>query len=158
MAYNWKNGCIKSIIKNKLLEVKKIRLYYRRYQTSTVATIYSKVLSIIGFILCVISIICLINFSSNLIVGFLGILGVLILILLGTTGKTVESYLANRFKDEAPCKVPDITEAEYLQAQRIVEFGKRHPAVKEIAALKKATPSQVIEYYEDVIRFYNMKH
>lgn len=49
-----------------------------------------------------------------------------------------------------------VTDEEYHQAQKIVSWGKHHPAVKEIAQIQGKCPQDVIYHYTEVIRNYNL--
>lgn len=74
--------------------------------------------------------------------------------------KAEPNCTAESFEDlrDRTSTAEDSAKHEFEMAQKIVDFGPRHPAVKEIAKMKGIKPVDVIHQYEEVIQNYNLKH
>lgn len=130
----------------------KHKIYYRKYRNSETATSFSFHISYLALPIAVgaFAIICYVPMSAIVLVP--------LLLFLFIKRKSIEQLVSRLFPDRPGMNYPEytVTDEEYQQAQKIVSWGARHPAVKEIAQRQGKRPQDVIDHYTEVIRNYNL--
>ena len=133
--------------------MRKSGIPYRVYKKSRVATFFSAISSVASRVL----------FSFSLFLIFvefrLFLLMSIVQFVFWHYQEEIEKYLADSIPDVQGYDYPSfqVGEEEYQLAKKVLEFGRFHPAIKEIAQLQSRSPKEVIQYYESVIRNYNLE-
>lgn len=131
-----------------------MKVYYRRYKHSKVATGFSKVMSFVLIPLLPLTLLCVIDSPITLLVAIPLYLAVVV------GSALLEQLLARKFPDKhyPGINVPafDVSEEDYRRAMHITSLSLWSKELKEIARVMGKTPAQTKKYFEEIVRNYNL--
>lgn len=129
-----------------------IKIYYTKYTRSKAATTVSSIISHLLFYIGPFVVLSIVAEPIS------ALLTVPLYIAIVKARGPLERFVARKFQDDPNADRPTfhVSEQEYQRAMRIISLSTHSREMKELARALGKTPEQTKDYFEEVVRNYNL--